>query len=518
MTIKEAAAQVLKLERRPMGAKEIYDKIIELELYSFGARNPVNVVRNTLEYACINTSTVDKNPIFEFVTDIHGNKKFILLQDNLFVHLPIFDCLTMETVKMTIKEAAAYVLNMERRPMGAKEISDKIVELGLYSFGAQNPVNVLRYTMENACINTAKVDRIPIFKAVTDLNGNKKYTLIEANKPAPETMPTVFDENEHPPNLHVASPALAYNKRNFMDLVGIEEGITGLRRIIQSHFRSLNGYSNIEILWFEARNSLSMFLNDNAINSRDDLWDIMLKFFAAEYVMDKPNIWEERPAHTQSYVEHMVKLARQFNGIVSREQIDEYFAKIKQNTIRNDAMLNTKMFMFYANKKFILCDAVELSPPRRNLIRQALDRLFADGRTTYMIIRDIAEEWYTLLPPINCGLAWTPLLLQETLRLWPEIGYVAIKTDMKGQALDTLGVALVPASSSILTFADIAHVLCTEKNLLTKRMPQEDLRKILRNSGMVEGDELRGILHKALNDDYRFAFTDGNKMVKILER
>jgi len=48
-------------------------------------------------------------------------------------------------------------------------------------------------------------------------------------------------------------------------------------------------------------------------------------------------------------------------------------------------------------------------------------------------------------------------------------------------------------------------------------MVKEELRVILRDAGMLEGNELICNIHKALRD-YRFAFTDENRMVKILER
>ncbi|MPN36118.1 hypothetical protein SDC9_183623 [bioreactor metagenome] len=48
-------------------------------------------------------------------------------------------------------------------------------------------------------------------------------------------------------------------------------------------------------------------------------------------------------------------------------------------------------------------------------------------------------------------------------------------------------------------------------------MATEELRTLLRDVGMLEGNELIYNLHKALKD-YRFAFTDENRMVKILER
>ena len=300
-------------------------------------------------------------------------------------------------------------------------------------------------------------------------------------------------------------------------VVDLDEGVAGIRQIVETHFQTLYGYSNIRIVWSAVQNLLPLFLNDNAINSIDDLWKFMRYAFADELFLNKPHIWKLKPNYPQSYVGLVINLARQFEGLVSREQIDEYFAKIQQGTIINAVILRQKLLMFYANKKFILTETVDLTPERCNRIKLALDKIFENGQMSHIIIRDIADEWFSLLPQIRGGHPWTALLLQETLRIKPNIGYSVIYTGMTGQALDTLGVAIVPEESNILTFADVVHNFCSKKNLLTKRISSEELRLMLREAGMIEGNELIYNLHKALQD-HRFAFTDENRVVKILEK
>ena len=301
------------------------------------------------------------------------------------------------------------------------------------------------------------------------------------------------------------------------DIVDLEEGKAGICKIVEAHFQTLYGYSNMWIIWSAAQNLLPMFLNDNAINSTDDLWEFMCCAFVDEFFMDKPHIWKVKPNYPQNYVGLVINLARQFEGLISREQIDEYFAKIQLNTIINAIVLRQKLLMFYASRKFILTEIVDLTSERCNQIESALDIIFTNNQISYIIIRDIADEWFSLLPQIRGEYPWTALLLQETLRIKPNIGYNVIYTGMAGQTLDTLGVAIAPEKSSILTFADVAHDFCSKKNLLTKRMSSEELRFMLREASMIEGNELISNLHKALQD-HRFAFTDENKIVKILEK
>lgn len=48
MRMHEAAAEVLRAEREPMDAKSIYRKIIEKQLFTFGAKDPIAVLNQTL--------------------------------------------------------------------------------------------------------------------------------------------------------------------------------------------------------------------------------------------------------------------------------------------------------------------------------------------------------------------------------------------------------------------------------------------------------------------------------------
>ena len=48
MTIAEAAQAVLKENGRAMNINEIYDEIMQRNLYSFGAKNPKSVLSQTI--------------------------------------------------------------------------------------------------------------------------------------------------------------------------------------------------------------------------------------------------------------------------------------------------------------------------------------------------------------------------------------------------------------------------------------------------------------------------------------
>jgi restriction system protein len=62
MTIIEAAMQVLKAENRPLNAEEVYDLICKRNLYSFGAKDPLSIVRAELRRYSIGFTGKTKAP------------------------------------------------------------------------------------------------------------------------------------------------------------------------------------------------------------------------------------------------------------------------------------------------------------------------------------------------------------------------------------------------------------------------------------------------------------------------
>lgn len=411
-------------------------------------------------------------------------------------------------ISLTIKEAVIHVLETTQHGLTVEEIYNKIIESGLYTFGAQSPKNVVRNVIEYACENSNYRIRTstPSFRFERDYDGKKVYFLLSKN-----TTFTVAGKTVAAVITPVASTSM------LDEIINLDEGKSGIREILASHFQTLYGYSNINILWNAAQSSLSMFLNDNAINTPDALWTLLCHAFANEFVLNSPHIWQSKPNYPQGMIGIVINLAHQYGGVVTREQIDNYFTGVKLNVPINKAILKKDFLLFYVSKKFILTEALNLTDKRCNAITKSLDMLFSVENVPYIILRDISEEWFSCLPETKGGIPWTALLLQEVLRIRPDIGYRVISSRVGGQSLDTLGAAVVPSKSVIVTFADVVHRFCYEKYMLPIRMLAEELRLVIREVGMLEGNELIYNMHKALKD-YRFGFTDENKTVKILER
>ncbi|WAT01764.1 HTH domain-containing protein [Rouxiella chamberiensis] len=67
MTIIEAIVNVLKEYGKPLSHKDIYDCIINKEYYSFGAKDPVAIVRGKLE-----------NIVLALISRVHHHGKYLL--------------------------------------------------------------------------------------------------------------------------------------------------------------------------------------------------------------------------------------------------------------------------------------------------------------------------------------------------------------------------------------------------------------------------------------------------------
>lgn len=81
----------------------------------------------------------------------------------------------------TIKEAVIKVLHSSQSGMTVEEIYNKIIADELYSFGAQNPQNVVRVEIDRACVNSNYTVRASknCFRFEKNQDGEKVYFLLE---------------------------------------------------------------------------------------------------------------------------------------------------------------------------------------------------------------------------------------------------------------------------------------------------------------------------------------------------
>jgi len=76
LTIKEAAIQALKIKGIPLSAREIYDAIVEHNLYQFKSESPVNILKVEIRRHCEGIEFPKAKPDKEF--QMFGDNKYWL--------------------------------------------------------------------------------------------------------------------------------------------------------------------------------------------------------------------------------------------------------------------------------------------------------------------------------------------------------------------------------------------------------------------------------------------------------
>jgi hypothetical protein len=302
-------------------------------------------------------------------------------------------------------------------------------------------------------------------------------------------------------------------------IVDMDEAAETLLDVLQTQFRQFDGYSNSRLLFDAARIDLSLFMNDNDFEDEATIYAIAKHLFSKEdfrgnhFVFHKStHIWEKEPDYPKSMRGILMHRARLNGGMITRTECEAFLDRIKmgQGSFNQAIQSGDSTFYQYASGKYLMSETLHIDSIWQEQIKKALDDLFEDN--SFIVPRDISEEWYNRLPKLPLDLTWTPLLLQEVLIYNHPINYKCIFAPLV-QNRDTVAAAIVPQDSD-MTFADVVSSYLNRVLELPKRMGVEDLRMLLREAGMLEGNELIYNMHNAL-DDYRFVLSDGNKTVYI---
>jgi hypothetical protein len=455
-----------------------------------------------------------------------------------------------------------------------KQIYKGIEKEGLYSFGAKNPLNVVYNVVRSYCEGVdwgiySKLHKV--FKLTLDVNGNPMYSLLENQTHSPAI--EVASEDESPSSLLVESFDCANEQiRNCVDFiksknldgaktdeiayflqesrsktikmldqmpdiiecpkgtyvhsdsfVDLEEARETMLKILRWHFSRFYEFSSSKILYEAARVQLDIFMNDN------DLDDEMKLYYLARYFFSKTGsekftfysnwqIWENEPEEPKSTQGILMRLAKRNGGVLSKTDAENLLCQLRLaiNLTQTLGLYQTpRVFWQFSETEYLYAPSAGLNEDKISAIDFSLRRLFCDNpEDHFIILRDISDEWMTMLPVLPMGKPWTPLLLQETIGLHPEMGFKTIKAEIS-QSLNTVHAAIIPKESHIVTFSDVVWEYLHKEYQLPHEFAAEELRLILREAGMLEGNELIYNMHKALND-YRFAWKNNNAHVRVL--
>lgn len=360
------------------------------------------------------------------------------------------------------------------------------------------------------------IGKIRVYLKNVGLQGATVQELIETLQPDAAVYPTqkALESDDNvilmPGNKYVHVDA-------FVDLDEAEESMTN---ILRTHFIQFGGYSNNKLLFGAASHDMSLFLNDNDCADIDSVYALGQYFFGKKsekkYVFSYPHIFESKPDFPLNLKGVMIHLARLNGGVLVADAAKEYLQKTMLSYGGMGQLLQISFsdtFLMYDSNRYLLSESLKIDPIWKSLIHDRLDNLFRQANVAYVIPRDISNSWLASLPKLPHDLIWTPLLLQEVLKKYNDIGFSPITAGLE-QSMDTIAAAFVPNDSPLQSFPDIVTLFMQERHDLPVRMSSDELRLELREAGMIAGDELIYALPKALND-YRFSWTDNNKTVYV---
>ena len=238
--------------------------------------------------------------------------------------------------------------------------------------------------------------------------------------------------------------------------------------------------------------------------------------YHGKYYYFRSNIYISLPeVAAESNIGIMQKYAREKGDTVTFDEMGNYLKSLGLNNgnLRGVMRIDKDpIFLIYQENEYLLAELIHIDEAFLDSIKQALNHLLLD-ETDFVIIRNIAESWYNLLPSLPAGLDWTPMLLQEFLHFYSKKLGAKTIIAMDSQSSNTLHAAIVSNDSWVQDFRDVVAVFLHNEMPDRKSFEAEDLRKILVRAGMISGNQLIWHMHIALGGDPRFLWDgDGNKV------
>ena len=207
----------------------------------------------------------------------------------------------------------------------------------------------------------------------------------------------------------------------------------------------------------------------------------------------------------------MVNYARHNSGLLRSDDAKEYLRQTLQSNGNIGQILHISQdntFLIYSSNSYLLSEMLGIKDEWVSTLHAKLDNLFREANVAYVIPRDIRKEWFQTLPALPMSLGWTPLLLQDIMQKFPDVGFKSVKSDLS-QPYDTLAAAFVQSDSQLQTFPDVVTLFLQDRHTLPWRTTCE-----LKEAGMLDGNELIYALPKALKDP-RFAWSDEGQTVYV---
>lgn len=303
-----------------------------------------------------------------------------------------------------------------------------------------------------------------------------------------------------------------------------DEGADELERILEKLLDRNDGYVSAAQLYDYVHTSMQMFLNDNDLDDPRLVYDLAQHLFEKNGYHGKHYTFRAK-AHISrvdtgisTILDIMKHYAEAQGGFFREEDLVRYLqsAGVKTGNLRGQMQVyHQPIFFFYDSGEFAYSGSMQIDEQWFATIASALEKLFED-MGDHVVLRDIQPWWYSLLPALPRGRAWTVLLLQSVLSHYSgrlngahTIGALSTQTG------DVIHAMLVSGSSEVQTFPDAVVAYLVDEEIQQERFEAEELRQLLVERGMVAGGELTGNMPRALANDGRFAWDADEQHVTV---
>ena len=307
-------------------------------------------------------------------------------------------------------------------------------------------------------------------------------------------------------------------------IVDYEDMANILLEVISRQFATHDDYISAKQLYDEARVRLDDFFFYNGLfDSRAEVYDLAVHLFEKigfkgnHFVFrDKTHIWKVEPTYPMNYLGLVINLARKSGNTLSREEILDYLDSIGSArpaaTFTNMLVTYGREYLLqYDENRYILSEAVDISEEFLACLKAQIVKLL-DG-DDYVALGDIDDYFYSTLPELPNDAYWSPLLLEDILRL-NDIGYITIPAGVESDT-KTVDAALLKKNSRYITFSDIVWNEIDSDYTLPRTFSVSEFRQILLEKGFIRGSEKMYSVHKTVADDLRFYWTENDIKVTI---
>lgn len=294
--------------------------------------------------------------------------------------------------------------------------------------------------------------------------------------------------------------------------------------VLLKQFAAKGDYTSAQLLYNEAHFRLDdFFFYNNAFESRMEVYDLAAHLFSQEQYkgytflfVNGMHIWKSEPDYPKDFHGLMIKYGREHHNVFTREEAVAFYDSIGSATpvqSFSNVLFTTgsKSFLQYDENCFVLCEALHVNDNFLHALKAQIENLL-EGEV-YIAFGEIDDYFYTTLPALPTNISWSPLLLEDMLRVF-DIGYTTVEA---GEDNDkkTIPAAILKTNSQFRTFSDLVWNEISKAYPLPKELTAMEFREFLLDRGFIHGSEKMWNVHKTVAGDLRFYWTEENGKVTI---